>query len=281
MLHGRSRSLSALALTGLIALSGCAADKDGSGFADLTNSLFNDPEPTAAGGGDLYHKKSNNENVDLALLILPNMSKDFKKEIEDLDATDQLSRVIPEFYETYKDPAIQAIQRNRIQERLLWESARICSEFKKIMHDARTNVNFWTGAASTVTGVLGAVFTPAATARALAGASGILSGVRAKANQEFYQNLATQVIIEGIDLRRAELYDTMVNKGQVNPIDRHAGGRDKAAAGRAVPAKARAHGRASEYSQSVRYRLGSTSDARQGWPVGAQRRWEATYRIGG
>lgn len=64
----------------------------------------------------------------------------------------------------------------------------------------------------------GAILTPVSTVRALAGSAAIVSGMRAEFNQEFFANLATQVITQGITQRRKDIYDRIV-KQQARKIE--------------------------------------------------------------
>jgi len=132
-----------------------------------------------------------------------------------LEVSDRFDYALAQYQATESlDEPKRKARRDRIQERLLWASARACDEFKRIMYDRSTNYNFWLGAGSTVTGVLGSVFTPVSTVRSLSAASGILSGIRAEANDVYFQNLATQVVIAGIETKRADLYDRIVKEGR-------------------------------------------------------------------
>ena len=63
--------------------------------------------------------------------------------------------------------------------------------------------NFLFGALSTVLGGLGAIFTPAATARSLAGAAGISSGLRSDFNSSFFYEKTVALLVKSIDSARA------------------------------------------------------------------------------
>lgn len=60
---------------------------------------------------------------------------------------------------------------------------------KKFLMQFESEGNFFWGAASIITGGLGAIFTPAATARALAGAAGITGGMHAEWQQDYFHKL--------------------------------------------------------------------------------------------
>ena len=97
-------------------------------------------------------------------------------------------------------------RRNGIQERILAASMQRCGEFKNFLRQFQTEMGFGLGAAATTLGGLGAIFTPLSTVRALSGAAGIMSGIRAEFNESFFYNQMVHVITQGIDARRAELY---------------------------------------------------------------------------
>ncbi|MFT4101062.1 MAG: hypothetical protein QM674_08520 [Burkholderiaceae bacterium] len=65
---------------------------------------------------------------------------------------------------------------------------------------------------TTILAGAGAIATPATTVRALSGLAGISSGVGAELQQSYFSNLATQVIVPGIDLARADLRTEIASK---------------------------------------------------------------------
>jgi len=114
------------------------------------------------------------------------------------------------------DPNALMIARNSVQERIIAASNERCGVFKNHLQSVHADANFFFGSASTILGGLGAIFTPAATVRALAGAAGITSGVRGEWNQDYFNNLAVQVITAGIDSGRDKLYQT-IKQSQGSP----------------------------------------------------------------
>ncbi len=98
-------------------------------------------------------------------------------------------------------------ERNRIQDQVFSSSQLACAIFKRNLRIQESRVGFLSGAATTVLGGLGAMFTSANTARALAGSAGITSGLGAEFRQAHFANLATEVITAGIDAKRASIYD--------------------------------------------------------------------------
>ena len=100
-------------------------------------------------------------------------------------------------------------RRNGIQERIIAASNQRCGEYKNFLRQFEAEGNFFLGTATTTLAGLGAVFTPAATVRALAGAAAITSGIRAEFQEDFFYTLATHVITEGIDAKREEIYKAL------------------------------------------------------------------------
>jgi len=103
--------------------------------------------------------------------------------------------------------ATRRLERNRIQDQVFSSSQLACAVFKRNLRIQESRVGFLSGAATTVLGGLGAIFTSANTARALAGSAGITSGLGAEFRQAHFANLATEVITAGIDAKRASIYD--------------------------------------------------------------------------
>jgi hypothetical protein len=115
----------------------------------------------------------------------------------------ELSAAFRAFYTGYGDEDLEA-RRNRIQDRLLLASDHRCGLYSTYLRRFEAENEFWLGSAATVLGGLGSIFTNATVARALAGAAGITSGIRAENRQAYLSNLASEVIINGINLVRTE-----------------------------------------------------------------------------
>ena len=140
---------------------------------------------------------------------------------KDLTNSQQIDLAFKAFYDPrYLAAGTPVDRRNRIQEQLLAVSNARCAVFKSILYELRAKSNVVLGTLATVTGVVGGIVSGGAS-QALAGTSGIFSGTRAEFNQEMFQNLATQVIVEGIDVRRREVYDQIVQRGQVMSIEKY------------------------------------------------------------
>ena len=167
------------------------------------------------------------EHIDLALLIYPEAHKKHEETYKthpgytpwgQLNATEQITFATKFFNDGNDSDNDKKRKRNEIQDRLMLESERLCAEFKKVMYDLRSHSELTLGGASTITGVLGSIFTKASTVRALAGASGILSGLNAEYQQTRFQNLASQVIVDGIEARRTQLREVIDDQAQPKDI---------------------------------------------------------------
>lgn len=175
----------------------------------------NNQHPSVFDGGDLI-KAPEEEKLDLANLVAEKAGEELG---EVVDPFERVNKSITLFYKNIQDAEEQKLQRNRIQDALLSESERLCSDFKQILHRVRSNWDFYTGAGSTIAGAVGALTN--ASASYWAGASGIFSGIRAEGNQAYFQNLASQVIVDGITLRRKRVRNEILEKGQIRTIHRY------------------------------------------------------------
>jgi len=112
----------------------------------------------------------------------------------------------------FSDTTSLEFHRNQVQSTVMTAARRRCEVYKLYMANMETETNFWLGSASTITGVLGGLFTATSTARSLAAASGISSGVQAEFNQSFFKNTAMPVIFAGIDMKRLEIQTDIDSK---------------------------------------------------------------------
>jgi len=95
-------------------------------------------------------------------------------------------------------------KRNRYVGLLIAASNQRCSAYKEILSETDREGNFLFGALSTILGGLGAIFTPAATARSLAGAAGISSGLRSDFNSSFFYEKTIALLVKSIDDQRTK-----------------------------------------------------------------------------
>ncbi len=115
-------------------------------------------------------------------------------------------------YQTFYDSGRGSAGRNQIQDEILRASEQRCTVYKSYIRRTQSTSNFLFGSLATILGGLGAVFTDANVARSLAGSAGIMSGIGAEYQQAYFSNLATEVIIDGIETRRQRIRDTIASK---------------------------------------------------------------------
>lgn len=116
------------------------------------------------------------------------------------------TRLLPAFY--------QRLERNRIQERILAVSEDRCNAYKRYLRYDQSMSNFWLGFGSTVAGGLGALSGTLTAAKSFAAFGGVLSGISAEYNQDFYGNLFYSVITKAIDEQRRDAYRQIQTYGQ-------------------------------------------------------------------
>lgn len=120
-----------------------------------------------------------------------------------------LRKAFEKFYKTPKDEL--KLLRNRIQERIIAASNQRCGEYKKFLKQLDAGTNFFLGALTTAVAGAGAIVTgPATAVRALSGSAGIVSGIRAEFNETYFQNKTIQVLTDGIEAKRKELYEKIL-----------------------------------------------------------------------
>lgn len=101
-------------------------------------------------------------------------------------------------------PADAKLLRNRYVGWLLRASNERCEAYKETLMETDRETNVVFGTLSTVLGILGSVFTPAATARGLSGAAGISSGLRAEFNSSFFAQKTAAALIKAMEAPRRE-----------------------------------------------------------------------------
>lgn len=96
-------------------------------------------------------------------------------------------------------------RRNRIQDRLLAASEARCNAYKQYLKDFETHWETSLGIMGTILGAAGAIATGDLNTRAFAGLAAMATGTRAELRQGVFRNLASYVVVPGIDRRRAEV----------------------------------------------------------------------------
>ena len=136
----------------------------------------------------------------------------------------KLEKAFDEFNEGIMGEAEKRRHRNQVQERILAASNQVCGEYKHGLKQLDSRVNFILGSLTTGLAGAGAIFTGADIVRALSGAAGIASGVRAEFNEDYFQSLTIQVITDGLESKRQEIYEKILEereKGVVKyPVQR-------------------------------------------------------------
>ena len=110
----------------------------------------------------------------------------------------------------------QRLRRNQIQERIIAASNQRCSDYKKLLKSLDSETNFGLGSLTTILGGVGAIVTNVDTVRSLAGAAGITSGVQAQFNQDYFANLTIQVLTNGFESKRREIYNDIKTSQALN-----------------------------------------------------------------
>jgi hypothetical protein len=100
--------------------------------------------------------------------------------------------------------------RNEVQDRIVAASNQRCGQYKNFLKQFDSETNTILGGLATAVGGAGAIFKPADTARALSGIAAIFSGWRAEVSADFFNNLTIQVVTKGIEARRKEIYDQIL-----------------------------------------------------------------------
>lgn len=121
------------------------------------------------------------------------------------------------------DSAINAKQAHRdaVQDRILGVSTSRCNVFKTYLRRQQADTNFWLGSSATAAGVLGAVLQGATASRNLAGTAGLLSGLQAEHNSNYYSNLAAHVIVQGIETHQARLLAKLIEERRKRTVDEY------------------------------------------------------------
>lgn len=96
----------------------------------------------------------------------------------------------------------QRRRRNGVQSAFMAASDAACDLYKRDLNNFYSTSNFGFGSAATVMGGLGAIVTSEPTARALAAAAGITSGVHAEYNDAFFRNKVVEVLTKAMDISR-------------------------------------------------------------------------------
>lgn len=129
----------------------------------------------------------------------------------------ELALAFKAFYDTrYTSNGSVALRRNRLQDRLIAASNQRCEAYKVYLRRFEAYQETGWGIASTAAGGVAAIVGGLKDARILGGLAGIFGGVRAEIKQGMLGNLASYIIIPGIDQRRSEVM-AEIRGNQTNP----------------------------------------------------------------
>lgn len=114
----------------------------------------------------------------------------------------ELNRRVEVANQNSKFLEFQRQRRNHVLARVLLASDATCDSYKRRLNSVYSTSNFGFGGLATVTGGLGALFTNADVARALSGAAGITSGIRAEYNDAFFRNKVVELLTKAMEISR-------------------------------------------------------------------------------
>jgi hypothetical protein len=203
-------------LISLSLLSACSAFRS---FVDPDWSLTGQDRVTQA--GVIQNMDPNLEKVDLIKLLDPaytptktgGASTGSALSVKPSFISDEEGKALTELYAAYQrfDESGRGPEgRNQIQDEILRASEQRCNVYKTYIRRTQSTSNFLFGSLATLLGGLGAIFTDATVARSLAGSAGIVSGINAEYQQAYFSNLATEVIVDGIETRRRRIRSEIV-----------------------------------------------------------------------
>ncbi|WP_367848317.1 hypothetical protein [Rhodoferax sp. WC2427] len=193
----RSTLLRWSALAASLALGGCST----LGTMGPSASLSTEDRLTVYGANPQFNNEKF-EVVDLFTLLDP----DGLRLRGHPEAQQDLERAFVAFYDPYYNLGGSLVERRtRLQDRLIAASNQRCEAYKIYLRrfEAYQDTSF--GLATTVLGGAAAIVGGLGDARILGGLAGIASGSRAELRQGLFGNLASFIIVPGLDQRRKEL----------------------------------------------------------------------------
>jgi hypothetical protein len=116
------------------------------------------------------------------------------------------------------DPITGRGARNQAQDRLIAASAQRCNDFKANLQRSYSRSNFGLGVGTTLAGTAGALVPGLRASKNLSGVAAVLAGTRAEFNQDYFSNLTTNLIVDGIEARRSE-YVKDINAKRASGLD--------------------------------------------------------------
>lgn len=191
-----------------VAVAGCAGKSSDRSLANF--AWFQDDQRIT--GPDPLIDAEKFEKIDLEA-VLANTDTNYQDKIDDTPAKQiwRLDQAIINF-DKKGDRENIIRDRNRVQERIIAASNQRCGLYKNFIKQFDAAANLTLGGLTTATAGAGAIFTNIDVVRALAGVASILSGLRAELNEAYFQNLTIQVITDGFESKRREIYKEIVEQ---------------------------------------------------------------------
>ena len=191
-------------------------------------------EDTFQGAGKIIEDKKEFTKIDLPNMLDP---LNLGPEIHDNSGTnsgttsngpnkDKFENAFHGFYnKNYgTDDDTQKLRRNRVVGRLVSASIQRCKEFKENLKLAQSQGNFAFGTLTTALAGAAAIFTPVNTTRTLAGSAGVVSGVRAEFNENFFASKIVEALTRAIDSQRQKILKEIDEEGKKSiedyPVER-------------------------------------------------------------
>gem|GEM_PF-5548738 len=129
-----------------------------------------------------------------------------------------LEKAFHAFY-TYDEPE-RLRNRNRIQDRLIAASNQRCGFYTKSLKQMDVSANLGFGTATTILGSAGAIVTGVDAARTLAGMAAISSGLNSVWNENLLSNVATYVLVPGIEKARETILKE-IDKKRIDDVTKN------------------------------------------------------------
>jgi hypothetical protein len=139
--------------------------------------------------------------------------------VTDQQRGEAIDAAIASFNKTYaNDPIAGRGARNQAQDRLIAASAQRCNDFKSNLQRSYSRSNFGLGVGTTLAGTAGALVPGLRASKNLSGIAAVLAGTRAEFNQDYFSNLTTNLIVDGVEARRSE-YIKDINMKRASGLD--------------------------------------------------------------
>lgn len=95
--------------------------------------------------------------------------------------------------------------RNEVQDHLIAASNQKCGDYIRLLHSLRGDTDVFWGGLTTLLAGAGSVLSHAETAKAFSVGGAVSSGIRSEFSQAYFANLAIEVMVSGINSKRATI----------------------------------------------------------------------------